>query len=137
MCNKWGSVREDCDQEDGKCECKPGVSGARCTDCPADQELTPEGCVSTRDTQQKIVNLCSSIYCNYPGAYCVVEDAVPRCVCEAIKCESDGVKVCGVDGQTYESMCDLYKFSCAKKTRIDFVNFGQCSQGLSNIYLNS
>ena len=45
LCNKFGSLREDCNQEDGRCECKPGVSGIKCTDCPVNYELRAEGCV--------------------------------------------------------------------------------------------
>ena len=45
LCNKYGSLREDCNQEDGRCECKPGVSGIKCTDCPVNHELKAEGCV--------------------------------------------------------------------------------------------
>lgn len=73
-------------------------------------------------------NLCRSIRCEYPGAYCVVEDSTPRCVCETIDCIGDNVKVCGEDGQTYASYCDLLKFSCAKQTVIAAVNTGPCSQ---------
>ncbi len=45
MCNKFGSVREDCGQEYGRCFCKPGVTGIKCTDCPELMELTKDGCV--------------------------------------------------------------------------------------------
>lgn len=44
-CNKIGSIREDCSQEDGRCECKKGVSGLKCTDCPPNHDLTTNGCV--------------------------------------------------------------------------------------------
>ncbi len=48
MCNKLGSVREDCGQEYGRCFCKPGVTGIKCTDCPESMELTTDGCVSSK-----------------------------------------------------------------------------------------
>lgn len=40
-------MREDCDQDTGKCECKPGVLGSKCSECPSDKQLTSEGCVSS------------------------------------------------------------------------------------------
>lgn len=45
-CNKFGSIRPDCSQEDGRCFCKPGVSGPKCTICPDNMELKEDGCVS-------------------------------------------------------------------------------------------
>ena len=50
LCNKHGSLREDCDQDTGKCECKPDVSGLKCNECPAGTHLTSEGCISSNET---------------------------------------------------------------------------------------
>jgi hypothetical protein len=74
-------------------------------------------------------NMCSNIKCDYPGSYCSIEDDLPKCVCDTINCISDGIKVCGEDGQTYASYCDLIKFSCTKQTSIAVAYVGQCSQG--------
>ena len=81
------------------------------------------------EQQQELETLCSEINCNYPGSYCSVENGVPKCVCSSINCESDNVKICGSDGQTYSSYCDLIKFSCHKQTQISIAYTGQCSQG--------
>jgi hypothetical protein len=55
MCNKLGSVREDCGQEYGRCFCKPGVTGIKCTDCPESMELTTDGCVSSKTEFKEII----------------------------------------------------------------------------------
>lgn len=122
-------MREDCNQEDGRCECKPGVFGIKCTECLPGQELTPDGCVSLMEQQKQIENLCANLNCNYPGAYCSVDEGIAKCICDTINCISDGRVVCGEDGQTYASECDLIKFSCAKQTEIPIAYFGKCTQG--------
>jgi hypothetical protein len=82
------------------------------------------------EDQKEVMNLCSSINCNYPGSYCSIDDeGLPRCVCDSIECVSDNEKVCGEDGQTYASKCDLIMFSCLKQTNIEMAHEGQCSQG--------
>jgi hypothetical protein len=50
-------------------------------------------------------------------------------MCDKLNCVNDKVKVCGDDGQTYASKCDLLKFSCAKQSNIKIAYIGQCSQG--------
>ncbi len=75
-------------------------------------------------------DICSDVKCDYPGSYCSIDSSgKPKCVCETINCQSDNVKVCAEDGQTYASYCDLMKFSCAKQTQINVRYIGQCSQG--------
>ncbi|CAF0717274.1 unnamed protein product [Brachionus calyciflorus] len=129
-CNKLGSLREDCNQENGQCQCKNGVTGLKCNECASNKELTVDGCVSLTDHKEQIENLCSKLICNYPGSYCSIENGIPRCICDSINCESDSKQVCGQDGQTYSSKCDLIKFSCAKQIEIEVAYFGQCNQGI-------
>lgn len=81
------------------------------------------------EQQNQIESLCSTIDCDYPGAYCSVDDGKPKCICDTISCISDHEKVCGEDGQTYASRCDLMKFSCTKQIRIGVAHIGQCSPG--------
>lgn len=87
-------------------------------------------------------NLCSNVICNYPGSYCSVENGIPTCVCNSINCESDEIEVCGQDGQTYASKCDLMRLSCNRQIPIEIAYYGKCTQGikiLKNIFyvLNS
>lgn len=44
-CSAFGSVREDCEQMTGRCVCRTGVQGQKCTVC-ADhrRRLGPNGC---------------------------------------------------------------------------------------------
>lgn len=46
-CSQFGSVRDDCEQMTGRCVCKTGVQGQKCTVCAgANKILGPNGCVS-------------------------------------------------------------------------------------------
>ena len=44
-CSMFGSVREDCEQMTGRCVCKSGIQGQKCTLCTNHLEiLGPNGC---------------------------------------------------------------------------------------------
>lgn len=44
-CSAFGSVREDCEQMTGRCVCKPGIQGQKCTVCSNHEHtLGPNGC---------------------------------------------------------------------------------------------
>jgi len=43
-CSAHGSIREDCDQMAGRCKCRPGVTGQKCTVCANGKQLGPNGC---------------------------------------------------------------------------------------------
>lgn len=46
-CSVLGSVRDDCEQMTGRCVCKPGVQGQKCSVCNGfGKVLGPNGCVS-------------------------------------------------------------------------------------------
>ncbi|RNA43430.1 agrin-like isoform X2 [Brachionus plicatilis] len=127
-CNKFGSLREDCNQENGQCQCKKGVYGLKCNECPSGSELNSEGCISIIKQKENLENLCSNVICNYPGSYCSVENGIPKCVCNSINCESDEIEVCGQDGQTYASKCDLMRLSCNRQIPIEIAYYGKCTQ---------
>lgn len=43
----FGSVRDDCEQMTGRCVCKPGVQGQKCTICTNPKQILGSGgCVS-------------------------------------------------------------------------------------------
>jgi len=43
-CNSLGSVREDCEQQTGRCMCHPGVTGQKCNLCSNGKRLSSTGC---------------------------------------------------------------------------------------------
>ena len=44
-CSAFGSVREDCEQMTGRCVCKSGIQGQKCTVCSNHEHtLGPNGC---------------------------------------------------------------------------------------------
>ena len=91
--------------------------------------------ISVEEKKDKTEKLCANINCNFPGSYCSLEDDdTPKCMCDKLDCVNDKVKVCGEDGQTYTSKCDLLKFSCVKQTEIKIAYTGQCSQGFINFH---
>ena len=44
LCSPFGSVRSDCEQNTGRCVCKPGILGAKCDTCPNGDKVTSSGC---------------------------------------------------------------------------------------------
>lgn len=47
-CSLLGSVRDDCEQMTGRCVCKPGIHGQKCTDCNTGMVLGAHGCISSK-----------------------------------------------------------------------------------------
>lgn len=61
-CSAFGSVREDCEQMTGRCVCRTGVQGQKCTVC-ADhrRRLGPNGC---SDRKYPIIQIYCFLYWN-------------------------------------------------------------------------
>ncbi|GAB6019276.1 hypothetical protein CHUAL_000876 [Chamberlinius hualienensis] len=97
-CSMFGSVRDDCEQMTGRCVCKPGVMGMKCSDCPEGQVLGPNGC-SEGDLSTPIPRSCN-----------------------------DQNPVCGSDGQTYGTECQLNLFACRYQKDIVVRSLGPCAE---------
>lgn len=62
-CSAFGSVREDCEQMTGRCVCRPGVQGQKCTVCTShDRILGPNGCVSRKLETKQNLNFLEKVY---------------------------------------------------------------------------
>nr|CAD7455143.1 unnamed protein product [Timema tahoe] len=48
-CNRHGSVSDECDEETGQCNCKPGIASRDCSECTGRTVLTDRGCSSCDD----------------------------------------------------------------------------------------
>ena len=75
---------------------------------------------------------CGNDTCNY-GAACVDRDdgGNPRCACprDDSDCPADsrtGSTVCGSDGQTYRSECELLRHSCRFKVHLLITSYTPC-----------
>ncbi|KAL0851118.1 hypothetical protein ABMA28_006986 [Loxostege sticticalis] len=127
-CSAFGSVREDCEQMTGRCVCKPGIQGQKCTVCSNHEHtLGPNGCFDPESTQLPATN-CDHMTC-YFGAYCVVRSGLATCECGATECPpTDGPSVCGSDGRTYLSTCHLRAHACRTQSDVVAQAFGPCAE---------
>lgn len=49
-CNRYGSVSDECHEETGQCNCRPGIAGRDCSECSRDRFiLTQQGCTTCDD----------------------------------------------------------------------------------------
>ncbi|XP_063395250.1 agrin-like [Cydia fagiglandana] len=126
-CSAFGSVREDCEQMTGRCVCKPGIQGQKCTVCSNHEHaLGPNGCFDPESTQLPATS-CEHMAC-YFGAYCVVRSGLAQCECGGGDCGPAGApSVCGSDGRTYLSACHLRTHACRTQSDIVVQAFGPCA----------
>ncbi|CAH1773592.1 unnamed protein product [Owenia fusiformis] len=124
-CNIFGSQRDDCEQMDGKCMCKKGISGPKCNVCPEGKVLGPQGCMDHNGKMP--ASSCRDIRCEH-GASCQVMNGVAECVClpTCPATNAPPTMVCGTDGQTYGSECQLRLFACRLQKNIQLAGKGAC-----------
>ncbi|GJQ68230.1 hypothetical protein Trydic_g10765 [Trypoxylus dichotomus] len=129
-CSSFGSVREDCEQMTGRCVCKPGIQGQKCTVCTShDKVLGPNGCVPV-DLSTPSPTTCEDLTCHF-GATCVEKSGMAVCECHT-ECseDTDPQIVCGSDGQTYSSACQLRLIACKLQKDIVVQAFGTCKEDM-------
>ena len=70
---------------------------------------------------------CDDMTCRY-GAVCNIRNGIATCNCH-MTCHGDAspISVCGTDGQTYSSHCQLNLFSCRLQREIQVAYEGSCS----------
>ncbi|XP_040843676.1 agrin isoform X2 [Ochotona curzoniae] len=126
-CDPRGAVRDDCEQMTGLCSCRPGVAGPKCGQCPGGRTLGSSGCEadSTPPTS------CADLQCEF-GSSCVEEDGSARCICPALPCpETNTTKVCGSDGITYASECQLQTIACRQGLLVSVQGLGPCQEAVA------
>ncbi|XP_036738492.2 agrin isoform X2 [Manis pentadactyla] len=125
-CDPQGAVRDDCEQMTGLCSCKPGVAGPKCGQCPDGRDLGPAGC----ETDSLVPKTCAEVQCEF-GASCMEEAGSARCVCPAPTCPGTSTtKVCGSDGITYGSECQLRTIACRRGLSISVRSLGPCQEAV-------
>ncbi|XP_054715534.1 agrin-like [Uloborus diversus] len=132
-CDQYGSVRDDCEQMTGRCVCKHGIQGMKCNICPAGTVLGPDGCMDA-SIAKAVSGSCEQLQC-YHGATCKEKNGEAQCICD-FKCTGDEkpgktpevTTVCGSDGNSYGSECQLRLISCRYQKAIELIGEGSCSK---------
>ena len=146
-CSVMGSEKGKCDAYIGKCQCKPGFSGDKCEICPDGSQATLDGCLN-RKCKKKIkegkkIGVCSTKILIFPGSTKYAEPITcglnscdfgatcsgSHCLCE-IDCSSKifyKLPVCGNDGNTYRSECQLRQYSCRIQKEITITKYEPCT----------
>ncbi|XP_023187509.1 agrin isoform X3 [Xiphophorus maculatus] len=153
-CGKLEMCREDClfnavcvvEQSGALCSCDP----IECDDtykplCSVDGRTFPNNCwrrkaeclskslIRTKQPGPCDLNApspCLTKTCTH-GAMCVVKNDEPVCECtEACTLTSD--PVCGSDGQSYRSPCEMRAMGCTLQKDIRIQHKGPCDEACSN-----
>uniref|UniRef100_A0A672JZ50 Agrin n=1 Tax=Sinocyclocheilus grahami TaxID=75366 RepID=A0A672JZ50_SINGR len=73
---------------------------------------------------------CLKKTCEF-GAVCVVKNSKPVCECSDA-CPQDQDPVCGSDGHTYSSSCQMKAMGCALQKKIQMQHKGPCDESCNN-----
>uniref|UniRef100_H2Z5C7 Agrin n=1 Tax=Ciona savignyi TaxID=51511 RepID=H2Z5C7_CIOSA len=126
-CHEFGSTRDDCDQMTGRCSCKNGVTGLKCTDCVTDGSwVTSTVC---DDSGTAFICSCEDLNCRI-GQECVEINGAFECQCPTLTtCDSvDEGLVCGTNGITYADSCQLKVLACKIGVNVTVAYDGACEK---------
>ncbi|XP_036388152.1 agrin-like isoform X3 [Megalops cyprinoides] len=114
LCGKDGrTYSNDCQRRKAECQAKAAIPVKQQGPCDLH---TPSPC------RQKS--------CEF-GAVCVVQDGEPVCECPGA-CPQARDPVCGSDGQTYGSQCEMKAMGCALQKDISIQHRGPCTETCKN-----
>ncbi|XP_041900897.1 agrin-like, partial [Corvus kubaryi] len=123
--------------QEAVCECQQQCQGRYDPVCGTDQrtygnpcELDAMACVLQRDIRVKHKGPCERCgKCQF-GAICEAETG--RCVCPT-ECVPSSQPVCGTDGNTYGSECELHVRACTQQKNILVAAQGDCKSCGSSV----
>lgn len=143
-CHRLGSIRADCEQMTGRCVCRANVVGLKCDRCQDGQlvDKVPGGCSGNGngatghgidDGMESESRHCSDLTCRF-GAICQDLQGQAVCVCpmDCPLASSAEQTVCGSDGVSYGSECDLRLAACRKQVNVAMTYEGPCSDDIIN-----
>ena len=143
-CHRLGSIRVDCEQMTGRCVCRANVVGLKCDRCQDGQlvDKVPGGCgghgnggtgSGSEDGLESESHHCSDLTCRF-GAICQDLQGQAVCVCpmDCPVASSAEQTVCGSDGVSYGSECDLRLAACRKQLNVAMAYEGPCSDDIIN-----
>ena len=74
------------------------------------------------------VDVCKKKACEYYSKCLRRADNLPECVCPICDSESKYNPVCGNDGMTYASLCQLQMTACKEKRNLKIVKKSACGE---------
>ena len=138
-------MRDDCEQMTGRCMCRPDAVGLKCERCKDGQliDSVADGCRNTNavdvavksetaSTAENEWHHCSQLSCRF-GAICQYQQGQAVCVCP-MSCPSSSSAyqtVCGSDGVSYGSECDLRLAACRRQLPVTGAYEGPCSDEMT------
>ncbi|XP_028848509.1 agrin isoform X3 [Denticeps clupeoides] len=154
VCRKQEQCKDECkfngvclvEGSSARCSCEPiHCDGTYNPLCGSDGSTYPNVCekrkaeclsrahISTNHSGPCDLDMpspCLKKKCHF-GAACVVQNGEPVCECPNA-CPQAREPVCGSDGQTYGSRCEMHAMSCALQKEIHVLRPGPCVESCLN-----
>ena len=75
-----------------------------------------------------VLDDCSTVPCDFGGT-CKTVEGLAKCECD-FACADDKNAVCGSDGKTYSTNCELQKEQCAEQRTINLIKNEPCGESM-------
>lgn len=81
-----------------------------------------------------VLDMCKDVKCEFNSKCITKYDRTTQCVCSKCPYDDTYAPVCGDDGRSYATLCQLKYQSCLLKKEISVVDYGTCGMFFFSVF---